>query len=359
MITLFTASPGGGKTASVVDILSKLPKIGEAGYRPIYSDGLNGLSVPHEVIDASFWHTSLPDGAILVVDEVQRVWRPRPAGSKVPDAVSALETHRHRGIDVYLTTQAPSLLDTNVRALVGRHVHIRDTGIMGRWWYEWPETNVSMQWKSCVNKRRFKLPKSAFELYKSASLHTKPVRGIPSALIWGLAALVLLSVLAFYVYTSISTKISPVVPPAVTQPITGASTVSINQNSERRLIDDRVDFIPRVSNKPESAPAYDHLRVIVAMPVVVGGWCQGTTCRCITQQGTNSGLSDRECQRWLLDPPFDNYRPTPRFNEGGGAPSVDSRPPANPPAPQATSTGIPALSPAGLSVGAFVGGTGG
>ena len=307
MITLFTASPGGGKTASVVDILAKLPKPGESGHRPIYVDGLNGLAVPHEVVDAQEWHSKLPDGAILVVDEGQRIWRPRSAGTKVPEAVSSLETHRHRGIDVYLITQAPSLLDSNVRALVGRHVHIRDTGIMGRWWYEWPETNVAMAWKTCVNKRRFSLPKSSFELYKSASIHTKPVRGVPRALLYGAFALLLLSVMVFYAYRSINAKINPP-PAAAAQVATGSNVSTVSDGANRRLIDDRSDFIPRVSAKPESAPAYDHIRVVVAMPVVVGGWCQGVTCRCITQQGTNAGLSDAECGRWLANPPFDNYR---------------------------------------------------
>ncbi len=33
-----------------------------------------------------------------MIDEAQRVFRPRPAGSKVPDYIQELETHRHKGI---------------------------------------------------------------------------------------------------------------------------------------------------------------------------------------------------------------------------------------------------------------------
>lgn len=311
MITLFTGSPGAGKTASMVDFLSKLP-----GDRPLFVhgidgvSGLNGLTLKHQVIDANNWPDLLPDGAILIIDEVQDVWRPRGAGSAVPAAVKALETHRHHGVDVYLTTQAPNLLDSNVRRLVGRHVHIRDTGVLGRYWYEWPECNDSLNWKTCINKKRFSLPKKAFELYKSSSLHTTPVRGVPRALIYGGVSVVLLAigvVLVIKMMGRISNP-APTAPP-VNVPVmmnAGGGGVSFGANGNR-LIDDRLDWIPRVSNKPESAPAYDHLRVVAVMPQVVGGMCVGEVCSCITQQGTNAGLGSAECKRWIENPPFNPY----------------------------------------------------
>ena len=315
MITLFTGSPGAGKTAALVDFISKLP-----GDRPIYSDGLNGLTLPHTPCDADKWHTELPDGAVLVIDEVQRVWRPRGSASKVPDSVAALETHRHRGIDVYMTTQAPALVDSNVRNLVGRHVHIRDTGILGRWWYEWPETSVGMQWKTCVNKRRYKLPKKAFTLYKSASLHVEPVRGIPRVLfviVFALLAFFFLAYKGYQIVTKASNGgVAPAAAPIQTtpgmHPTGGVVQVGYKPGNPNGLIDDRVDWIPRVSNRPESAPAYDALRKVAVMPRVVGGYCQGGECHCVNQQGTDSGLSSHECGQWLKSPPFDPYREVQR-----------------------------------------------
>lgn len=339
MITVFTGSPGAGKTASLVDFLSKL-----SDGRPLYVDGLNGFALPHEVVDASDWHNSVPDGSILVVDEVQRVWRPRAAGSKVSEAVQALETHRHRGIDVYLTTQAPALLDSNVRALVGRHVHIRDTGVLGRWWYEWPEINTSMTWRTCVNKRKFSLPKSAFSLYKSASLHIKPVRGVPRALYFAAVALFLFVAIAGYAYFTLRAKsVSPALPSSSNSQIATTTVLSSSSNfqtTQNRPIDDRVDFVPRVSFRPESAPAYDHLRVVSVMPVVVGGWCQGSTCRCITQQGTSSGLSDRECAAWVASTPFDYYAPRTTVLDRGGVHAADSQSAARSPL-QSVIAGVP------------------
>ena len=305
MITLFTGMPGAGKTAALVDFLSKLP-----GDRPLFVDGLNGLTLPHTVVDSNDWPAQLPDGSILVIDEVQRVWRPRGAGAKVPEAVAALETHRHRGIDVFVTTQAPRLLDSNVRGLVGRHIHIRDTGILGRYWYEWPESNDSMQWKTCVNKRRFKLPKKAFSLYKSSSLHTTPVRGVPTSLYVGIVALLVLSLLVYGVYKIIQRTQAPVLPALTVSQAKEASKAHASAAEPVQASGgyDYASFIPRVSNKPESAPAYDHLRIVAAMPLVTAGFCAGQNCRCFTNQGTDPGLSPRECRQFVENPPFDPYR---------------------------------------------------
>jgi zona occludens toxin len=307
MITLFTGMPGAGKTAALVDLLSKLDKD-----RPLFVDGLNGLTLDHSPVDAHKWPDELPDGAILVIDEVQRVWRPRGPGAKVPEEVAALETHRHRGIDVYLTTQAPRLLDANVRGLVGRHVHIRDTGWLGRHWYEWPEVNEAMTWKTCPNKRKFKLPKKAFELYKSASMHTKPVRGTPVALYVAALALVGVAAGAFLVYRIVSkgmnggTDTKPAVEAKTTA--SGSSTAPAHHGAGPRAIDDRVDWIPRVSYRPESAPAFDHLREVKAMPVVSAAICIDDDCKCLTQQSTNAGLTAQECREWAANRPFNPYR---------------------------------------------------
>lgn len=322
MITLFTGMPGAGKTASMVDHLSKLP-----GDRPIFADGLNGLKIPHTPCDATKWHEELPDGAILVIDEVQRVWRPRGSGARVPDSVAALETHRHRGIDIFITTQAPRLMDANVRGLVGRHVHIRDTGVLGRYWYEWPECNDSMTWKTCINKKRIRLPKKSFDLYTSASLHTVPVRGVPRALIYGMAALVAFFVLAFFVYQTVQVTQAPNPDTSIPAPLAAVPAVT-TQSQQSEVLPPSYDptaFFPRVSSKPETAPAYDHLRVVVAMPIISGGICMGQKCKCLTNQGTDSGLSSDECKIWMEHRPFNPYQ----------LPDAPSRVNANPSAPPA------------------------
>ncbi|REM37417.1 hypothetical protein DSI31_05240 [Mycobacterium tuberculosis] len=76
---------------------------------------------------------------------------------------------------------------------------------------------------------------------------------------------------------------------------------------QEKFIDDRIAWTPRISSRPESAPAYDDLRKVAAMPVVAGAICNSKGCRCVTQQGTTAGLSDAECRTWLENPPFDAY----------------------------------------------------
>lgn len=311
MITLITGAPGTGKSNAVVSMLA-----GFAKERRVYAFGIPDLKIDHEALaDPATWPDTVPDGSLIVLDEVQNVWRPRGPGQKVPEHVAKLETHRHRGLDFYVITQGPNLVDANVRALVGRHVHLRDLGILGRWWYEWPECadNCRTAWKNAPIKKRYRLDKAAQANYKSASVHIKPVRSVPWMLAVMIVALLVVAFLAWKAYGVFQAKMNPKPAEAVAKPSVQANGSSLQSTSPGavssgpRLIDDRVDWIPRISSKPESAPAYDHLRQVVAMPRVAGGMVMGKRVRCFTHQGTDAGLSEAECRAWLANPPFDAY----------------------------------------------------
>lgn len=204
MITLITGAPGAGKTAALMDLLNS-----EGKRRALYVDGIPDLKLPHIALEKPReWMTAVEDGAAVVIDEVQRIWRPRGSASAVPADVAALETHRHKGLDFYLVTQHPNLLDANVRRLVGRHVHLRDVGLLGRWWYEWPEATNPEQYRTAPVKKSYRLPKKVFGQYKSASLHVKPVRSVPMPLIVLGVALVLAVFLAFKAWGSIGDRVA-------------------------------------------------------------------------------------------------------------------------------------------------------
>ncbi len=327
MLTIFTGGPGAGKTAALVDLLLQLP-----GDRPIYNDGLTDLDLPGKIIhpvDAMDWHNVVPDGGIIVVDEVQRRWRPRGPAAAVPPSIQALETHRHRGIDIFVTTQAPRLVDANVRALCTRHVHLRDTGWAGRHWYEWPEISDQMAWKTCVNKRSYKLPTAAFSHYKSSELHTKPIRKTPKALYLVIALVIGLLVLVFMVYRSISSKLAPEAVKAAPHVTSSLATGGAPAGSSgvAKVIDDRVDWIPRVSSRPESAPAFDDVRKVAVMPIIVGCASFAGKARCFTQQGTDAGLDHREAQLMLETPRFNPYDSRERAEVRPTPPSVEKTSP--------------------------------
>lgn len=356
MITLITGAPGAGKTAALVDLLTQLGKD-----RAIYVHGIPDLSIDHQPLpDPATWPDTVPDGSIIVIDEVQTIWRPSGPGQKIPDHIAKLETHRHRGLDFYIITQGPNLVHSNVRALVGRHIHLRDIGFLGRWWYEWPETadNCRTGWKTAPIKKKYKLPKRIFGQYKSASIHVKPVRSFPKVIIVLILALLVAGYLAWTVFGKISEKIAPLeIKPLAPVSAPGQATRDALQSTPEPVrlgyIDDRVDFNPRVSHVPESAPAYDGLRQIVNMPVLSGGVCKGSECKCFTQQGTPLAMSSDECKRMIQNPVFDHYnRPQPVKVEAlaSGIPlaNTPSGQAGNLPAPAPTAIEVPM--PAGRSL---------
>lgn len=146
-------------------------------------------------------------GAAIFIDEAQRHFRPRPVGSPVPDHVAALEVHRHQGLDIYLITQRPGLIDSNVRALCGKHIALRSTPF-GRYKYEWPEVGDidSKSSRDTAAKSRYKLPKHVFKLYKSAEVHTTHKHALPMAAKVLLVALPLAAGLLWNSYQTISGK---------------------------------------------------------------------------------------------------------------------------------------------------------
>lgn len=146
-----------------------------------------------------------------------------------------------------------------------------------------------------------------------------------------MVAFLLFTVLAFGVYRIYKKTQQPELHQSELQSQSSNSSINegnkINTSYVNKLpIDDRVDFIPRVSHRPESAPAFDHLRKIIAMPVVAGGLCQGDKCTCITQQGTNPGISNEECRAWVASRPFDYYR-QPELSSQPAAIPVAENPP--------------------------------
>jgi zona occludens toxin len=306
MITLITGAPGTGKTSCLVDMLAELGKD-----RQVFVNGIPDLKIPHVQLDKSEeWMTTVPDGSVIVIDEVQNVWRPAGSGQKIPEHIAALETHRHHGLDFYIMTQGPNLVHANVRALVGRHIHLRDLGILGRHWYEWPECadNCRNSWRAAPIKHRYKLPKRIFDQYKSSSLHVKPVRGFPRAL----PVLIVVSILAiFFGYKTYQNIFAKHLKPEPTKQVTsstGLKTTDSIQHVASSVADERVDFIPRVRGRPWTAPAYDHLRQVVSMPVISSAICVNDKCQCF-DGSYKLDITHEQCALWSVERPFNPYAP--------------------------------------------------
>lgn len=355
MITLITGTPGAGKTAYAV---AQLAEVLQAQPRPVYVMGIPELQLPHEVAPVvSQWtetqpapedptlHEAVftfPDGALVVIDEAQKVYRPRAAGSKVPDIVSAFEKHRHKGLDFWLITQSPTLLDANVRKLVGKHIHLRALW-SGRKLYEWAECSdpESRTDRGAAAARSYRLPKRVFGLYRSASLHVKQTRRLPTAVYVFGGVVAIGAALAWHNYRTLAGAIDGsgkyaqgVAPgagaagPAVGGVPGGVLAPSGAGGGQPAPVGVTVaEYVPRIATRPETAPMYDGIRQVKALPVVAGCVAMRDRCTCYTDQGTDAFLTGDQCREWLRSPPFNPWRESPQ--QVKAAPAA----PASAPAP--------------------------
>lgn len=190
MIELNTGVPGGGKTLSMVQELARLIKRWEKHpdeARPVFVLGIPELALPHAPVPLNSVQVDkagaprlvpdwdeMPDGSLVIIDECQGVFPPRSSQSTPPAHVAWLNTHRHRGFDIWLTTQQPKLIDASVRALVGRHKHYRRLFGMSRAIvYEWDGCSDSLSGMNNAVKTSWSYPTEVFKWYKSAEIHTK------------------------------------------------------------------------------------------------------------------------------------------------------------------------------------------
>lgn len=334
MITVITGTPGAGKTLYTIEKLL-LPQIGKTikgrdehgnqveHERKVYTN-INGLQIDHELIDGGEtqglrdWHKWAKPGSLIVFDEVQKVWPPRPNGSKIPEDVQALDTHRHLGVDFILITQNVLNVDRHIHALGGRHLHVRRVANMPlATVYEWDHISRGLLYSKAISKAPWKYSKKVFKLYKSSELHTKQPRRIPGLVWFILAGIVAMFVLTPQVFERIGGRLSgkPVVPTEKHAPVsgapapagTGAQPVQAVEPANKAP-DERVDFIPKLADKPWTAPAYDQLRVVVRMPVVDGAICnEKQGCICFSD-AERLEMSSEACSEWLKGAKFNPYR---------------------------------------------------
>lgn len=382
MITVITGTPGAGKTLYTIEKLL-LPLVGKTVNgldangnevelpRTIYTN-INGLQVDHELIDGGDnqglrdWHKWAKPGSVIVFDEFQKVWAPRANGSKVPDDIQALDTHRHMGVDFILITQSVMNTDRHIHALAGRHLHVRRVGNMkAAVVYEWDHVSRSLMYSKAISKSPWRYSKKIFELYKSAELHTKQPRKIPGLVWFVLAGLVAFVLLAPATFTRLNERTNPAQKteaakpaaqdkPAISPAVADAARPVSMAGAGSTVPDERVDFMPRLSDKPWTAPAYDHLRTVVHMPVIAGGVCMGGRCVCVTGDGAKLEVSSAACADWIKARPFNPYvlPPAPVVNAAGVrggtvSASTPSAPDQTGPAPVASVAVVPM--PSGVS----------
>ena len=318
MITLITGTPGSSKTLNAIDLILNDPAFKD---RDVYAYNLQGLTLDWEVIDqdqAKDWY-NLPKGSVILLDECQDLFPPEKFGSKVPEHISKLNTHRHLGIDLVLITQHPKLIDTKVRRLVGQHFHFkRQFGL---------ESATRFTFQQCADdpndyhaqkaatKTRKRFNKKLYGVYKSAEVHTHKKK-IPW-LVWALLALIIVTVATIYSVvnnfgadessspaTEASAQDSPSPAPASKPAPTSAEGQSMTREQYVK------HWSPRLKSVPHSAPAYDDVYEVRDFPRPQCIQSEKTgDCRCYTQQATPLEVPESQCRDIVANGYWDPTRP--------------------------------------------------
>lgn len=301
MQVLLTGLPGNGKTLFMI---SEVDRISKKDNRPVFYNGINGLTLPWiELTDDQIlrWWEHLPPNAIICLDEGQRFFRPEPGSRTPPEHIRALETHRHLGIDFWLTTQDPSFVHGHWRKLAGRHLHFhRKFGLKWSTIYEWAEVQENPKFgRQNAIEKQWTYPQEYFGVYKSAEAHTQKV-AIPKKLLIAGALLVLLPLGFIYAinrwydktFLEVTKKEEPkkVDPPKSQTLIQSNPPVSGRSSIDSKPVDARESYInarvPVLEGLPHTAPIYSALVQPRRVPAPFACVQSKDRCQCYTDSGT-------------------------------------------------------------------------
>lgn len=177
MIRLITATPGSGKTCLVVEWLLK--EVDKQFYGEIYTniEDLRIVGVKSLPPNAD-WRLLNPHKdkdkkpILMVVDEAQ-YFDAFMKETKQNAIGKDLSTHRHYGIDLWIITQSPKLLNSYVLENVGEHVHLyrpqKKKTVNVYWWSYAQSSLTKTAFKSADDMQKWRLNPQVFDYYKSTS----------------------------------------------------------------------------------------------------------------------------------------------------------------------------------------------
>lgn len=340
MLWLVTATPGSGKTLFV---LQNVKKQADEQNRQVYYHGITLTELGQKVLNwlplekPEEWYL-LPPGAIIVIDECQKVFPPRRTGTHIPKHVSEFETHRHKGFDVWLITQGPKLLDSHIRELVNKHTHLRRIfGMQRAQVINWDCCEISPNSTGAagrsLDKYKFHYPKLVYKWYKSAELHTHKVK-IPRV-VWFMLAAILIGLPALYFSVSLvstlgnktktGTPLSAASSPVGAAPGQMPGKRQASAPAEMTPAEIEASYIPKLPDRPETAPRYAAMAQPTTFPRLSGCARSRKVCKCFTQQATIIEVSQEVCTLLVDRRRFDDYA-QPSQEQGQGGATGDNGP---------------------------------
>lgn len=322
-ITLYTGIPGNGKTLRMIHDVKALS---EKDGRPVYYHGIEDVTLPWIKLDDPRKWYEVPAKAIVVIDEAQEIFRNRSVGQMPPEFVTKLETHRHLGIDLYMTTQSPSFIDPHVRKLTQAHTHmVRIRGGEKATMHQWREVRDNPEKNRKDSERSvWNFDKSLYGTYKSADAHTMK-KAFSKRQIFFIALFPIFGLLAWLTYYLIQGAMpgagikKPDVkhPPGVIGQLASNAAIANGPQAFDPLADAKryVQMsTPRVAGLPHTAPKYDALTVPVRVPVPaacvqIGSVHSGKeiTCKCYSQQGTPMPVQFNMCVEFARNGYFQEF----------------------------------------------------
>ena len=353
MIILLTGNMGTGKTSKVIqmiidneDKLAEMPVYDTDGKtildwikRPIYTAHIDGIdevklgvcSVTHEHMRSDTLENLFPVGSLIIIDECHYVYPVRPSSRPAPDYIAKLTELRHQGHTLIIMTQHPANIDSYVRNLVSRHIHLARKQATTRL-YEWNEcvTSFSPMMLKEATSRLYKPPKKAFDYYKSSSVHVKHKRRI-SPMVYVLFVCIIMIVLAGWrmsnrVQETTSDKAISTTPQteidrqmasnsigsnnATQSPVATGSNGANNDTFGQSLTPEQ--FAPTISEMPESKPIYDSVRRVQSFEYPVALIESNGKCKAYSDQGTLLDIPQNFCKKWLRDGRYNPYKTPPQ-----------------------------------------------
>lgn len=314
MMELITGQPGNGKTLYA---LKTIETRRQAENRPVYYHGIPDLTLPwFRLENPEEWHL-LPEGAIIVIDECQKTFPPRPSASKPPLHVSEFETHRHKGYDIYLLTQHPSLVDNHLKKLAGKHHHvIRSFGMERADVFSMQSVmDPSARNLKDAQRKQFIYPPEVYDWYKSSDLHTHKRKlpwqyyAIPVSVLVVIAA-------AFGGYNMLIKMGKTGVDAVSTVPksVGHAPTQNGMMGDQQKHVLTSAEYLalhqPRIDGLAYTAPVYDDVTKPEEAPLPVACIQSKTQgCRCYSQQGTRLQMPDLICNSIVQNGFFQSFVP--------------------------------------------------
>ncbi|WP_172424647.1 zonular occludens toxin domain-containing protein [Vandammella animalimorsus] len=299
--------------------------------RAVYVCNIPEINIPgwETIAHPDEW-LGLPDGALIIVDELQDFWPAAAQGSRVPEAILELSKHGKRGFDFYLITQDPALVHVTPRKLTQTHYHvIRSFGTDACAIHKFAGVEmVPAKAKNRGERTLWRYNKEAYGWYKSADVHNVK-RQIPRKL-WAIPAMLLLLVLCIGLavwgirWTIARAKTGDDPAAALVESGPGAAHISSgpvqrrgDTGREAPMTRDELlaSLTPRLTDWPHTAPRYDELTRPVDAPRLAACIDMRGKCTCYTQQGTLvPSVSQSTCRQVVKYGYFDDWS-----GSGGGS----------------------------------------